>query len=92
MLVWMGNGLISVTSDRLRPTNLQVQVVGAIVIALCLIGGLFGGLVLFFASGGSPLQRRLIVGSGGIVLSYLWLRLPAKAQTALWHTTTSVCL
>jgi len=88
---WMGSGFISVTSDRLRPTNLQVQVVGAIVIAVCLTGGLFGGLVLFFASGGS-IYSRLIVGvAAGIVLSWAYVfGLLPKVDSVVAHNYISV--
>jgi hypothetical protein len=88
---WMGSGVISVTSDRLKPTNLQVQVVGAIVIAVCLTGGLFGGLVLFLASGGS-IYSRLIVGvAAGIVLSWAYVfGLLPKVDSVVAHNYISV--
>ncbi len=87
----MGTGLISVTSDRLKPANLQVQVVGAIVITVCLTGGLFGGLVLFFVSGGS-LYSRLIVGvAAGIVLSWAYVfGLLPKVDSVVAHNYISV--
>ena len=79
------------TSDRLKPTNLQVQVVGAIVIGVCLAGGLFGGLVLFFASGGS-IYSRLIVGvAAGIVLSWAYVfGLLPKVDSVVAHNYISV--
>src|SRR5258708_36609653 len=72
---WLGSGSIFVTTDRLKSPDPphRVEVVGLTVIAVCLIGGLAGGLVLFFVSGGS-LYSRLIVGVvAGIVLAWAYV-------------------
>ncbi len=69
---WLGQGSIFVTADRLKSPDPphHVEVVGMTVIAVCLLGGLAGGLVLFFVSGGS-IYSRLVVGVvAGIVLSW----------------------
>jgi hypothetical protein len=72
---WLGTGSIFVTTDRLKSPDPphRVEVVGKTVIAVCLLGGLAGGLVLFFVSGGS-LYSRLVVGVvAGIVLAWAYV-------------------
>jgi hypothetical protein len=72
---WLGQGSLFVTADGLKSPDPphHVQVVGASVIAVCLCGGLAGGLVLFLISGGK-LYSRLIVGVvAGIVLAWAYV-------------------
>jgi hypothetical protein len=90
---WLGTGSIFVTTDRLKSPDPphRVEVVGLTVIAVCLIGGLAGGLVLFFVSGGS-LHSRLIVGVvAGIVLAWAYVfGLLPKVDGVVAHNYISV--
>jgi hypothetical protein len=90
---WLGTGSIFVTTDRLKSPDPphRVEVVGLTVISVCLIGGLAGGLVLFFVSGGS-LYSRLIVGVvAGIVLAWAYVfGLLPKVDGVVAHNYISV--
>jgi hypothetical protein len=90
---WLGTGSIFVTTDRLKSPDPphHVEVVGKTVIAVCLLGGLAGGLVLFFVSGGS-LYSRLVVGMvAGIVLSWAYVfGLLPKVDGVVAHNYISV--
>jgi len=88
---WLGRGTIFVTADQLQAAAHPVAVVGLIVILVCLIGGVSGGLVSFLAGGG-PVYKRLLVGmAAGIVLSwaYVFGILP-KVDTTVAHNYVSV--
>jgi len=90
---WLGTGLIFVTTDRLKSPDPphRVEVVGLTVIVVCLLGGLAGGLVLFFVSGGS-LYSRLVVGVvAGVVLAWAYVfGLLPKVDGVVAHNYISV--
>jgi hypothetical protein len=90
---WLGTGSIFVTTDRLKSPDPphRVEVVGLTVIMVCLLGGLAGGLVLFFVSGGS-LYSRLVVGVvAGIVLAWAYVfGLLPKVDGVVAHNYISV--
>jgi hypothetical protein len=88
---WLGKGTIFVTADRLKTASHQVSVIGQIVIAVCLIGGIVGGLVSFLVSGGA-LYSRLIVGlAAGIVLTWAYVfGLLPKVDATVAHNYISV--
>lgn len=90
---WLGTGSIFVTTDRLKSPDPphRVEVVGRTVMAVCLLGGLAGGLVLFFVSGGS-LYSRLVVGVvAGIVLAWAYVfGLLPKVDGVVAHNYISV--
>ena len=88
---WVGQGAINVSTDRLKPTTHTVQVVGETLLIVCLLGGLMGGLVSFFATGGS-VYRRLIVGIvSGIVLTWAYVfELLPRVDVTVAHNYISV--
>jgi hypothetical protein len=90
---WLGQGSIFVTADRLKSPDPphHVEVIGFMVIAICLLGGLTGGLVLFLVSGGS-IYSRLVVGvAAGIVLSWAYVfGLLPKVDGVIAHNSISV--
>jgi hypothetical protein len=88
---WLGKGTIFVTADRLKTASHQVSVIGQIVIAVCLIGGIVGGLVSFLVSGGSVYSRLIVGLAAGVVLTWAYVfGLLPKVDATVAHNYISV--
>jgi hypothetical protein len=88
---WLGKGSIFVTADRLQTASHDVQVIGQILFLVCLVGGITGGLVLFFTSGGSWYSRVFIGVAAGIVLTWAYVfGLLPKVDSSVAHNYISV--
>ncbi len=70
---WFGSGTIFVSADRLKTASHVVAVTGGMVILVCLIGGLVGGLVSFFGSGGKIVSRLIVGAAAGILLAWAYI-------------------
>jgi hypothetical protein len=89
---WIGKGTISVTADWLKsPDPHEVEVVGTAVIAVCMIGGILGGLVSFLTAAGK-IETRLVVGlAAGIILTWAYVfGLLKHVDAAIAHNYLSV--
>lgn len=88
---WIGTGSISVTADGLQTVAHEVQVVGWAVIAVCLLGGVLGGIVLYFTSGGSVVARLIVGVTTGIVVTWAYVfGLLPKLNAEIAHNYVSV--
>jgi hypothetical protein len=88
---WLGKGSIFITADRLKTATHQVDVIGASVILICLVGGLLGGLISFLESGGAWYTRLLVGVAAGIVLTWAYVfGILQSLDTAIAHNYISV--
>jgi hypothetical protein len=88
---WLGKGSIFITADRLKTATHQVDVIGASVIIICLVGGLVGGLISFLESGGAWYTRLLVGVAAGIVLTWAYVfGILQSLDTAIAHNYISV--
>lgn len=88
---WIGTGSIFVTADRLQAVPHEVQVVGWAVIVVCLLGGVLGGIVLYFTSGGSVIARLIVGVATGIVVTWAYVfGLLPKLNAEIAHNYVSV--
>jgi hypothetical protein len=88
---WVGKGSIFITADRLKATIHPVEVIGASVIMVCLIGGLIGGLISFLESGGAWYTRLIVGVAAGIVLSWAYVfGILQSVDSAIAHNYISV--
>jgi hypothetical protein len=88
---WLGTAAIFVSADHLKTAEHEVQVVGMIVLIVCLIGGFLGGLVSFFSSGGKLYSRLVVSLAAGIVLSWGYVfGVLSKVDSSVAHNYISV--
>ena len=89
---WMGSGSIYASAAGLPPSPAHpVQVVGMFIVALCLAGGVVGGVVAFFASGGKIYGRVIIGVAAAIVFSWAYVfGLLPKVDASVAHNSVSV--
>ena len=88
---WVGKGSIFITADRLKATIHPVEVIGASVIMVCLIGGLVGGLISFLESGGAWYTRLIVGVAAGVVLSWAYVfGILQSVDSAIAHNYISV--
>lgn len=87
----IGTGTVFVSSQGLKTATHDVQVIGWAVIAVCLCGGLIGGIVLYLTSKGSIFARVFVGEAGAIVLSwaYVFMLLP-KVDSTVAHNYITV--
>src|SRR5260370_9179152 len=76
--VWLGSDTVEAVVENYQSKPLVIVVTGWLVLALCLTGGIAGGLAAYDKFGGSLFLRLFlgILGGAFLFLPYLYSRLP----------------